>query len=102
MPVPLTLKHISSLTVAIPHLANSSAVRSSRLLLASLPSQPSLKHPVVPQVTVKTVEGNGWIQATYSNKQQLKIDTAGAMSVEELFRKVTIPRGKAADLGASC
>ncbi|CAO1616450.1 unnamed protein product [Parajaminaea phylloscopi] len=87
----LTLKHIASVTVALPHLANSSGARSSRLFLSSLPATPSSKHPAVPQVVVRTVDGPGWIEAVYSDKSKLKVDTSASMSRAELFRKIEEP-----------
>lgn len=88
----LTLRHINSVTVALPHLAASSGARSLRLLLVSLPARPSLKYPSVPDVTVRTVDGSGWIEAVYSNKQKLRLEIGESFTTDELFRKVSIER----------
>ncbi|CAO1638307.1 unnamed protein product [Sympodiomycopsis kandeliae] len=87
----LSLKHISSITFNLPHLAQSSGVRSARLLLAGIPSSPSQKNPTVPEVVVKTVTGPSSIELTYSNKQRMKVDIDQPIKFEDLLRKVGAP-----------
>lgn len=84
----LTIKHISSLAFALPHLSNTTGIRASRLLLASLPAKASPKHPVVPQIAVTTVDGPAWIEATYSDKSKIKYDVTPGLKYDDLFRQV--------------
>lgn len=89
MPPHLTLKHITSLTFGLPYLSSTSGVRSTRQLLAALPAKPSPKHAAVPQVIVQATKGaEAWIEAVYSDKKKLRVDTGSDMTVEQLFRKV--------------
>jgi len=84
-----TLKYITSISFAMNPMSSSTATRSMKLILSTLPTKPPVGQNSFPKTSISTIpnEKDQKVSITYSDKKSVDVMPDG-LNVRDLIRKV--------------